>query len=218
MTGLRFHKKNRIIHLQIQEGELLEMGQINSTNTRWVPLPDYTILDKGIKKGRDYHTMTHESRHMDLDDLIAPFAHVATGVRFRMVGRHLNLEMRVSEIDFASGKIIEPEKSFWVGNDHTSSIYDSNQREEIGLYLPDVPIKSYKESIPLSTSNSYIKFTFSDLWKDASQTTVPFLDAQDAANNPPVPLEGIGIFLKGQKEYGGFITPKIITYDYSAYV
>jgi hypothetical protein len=54
--------------------------------------------------------------------------------------------------------------------------------------------------------------------KDASQTTVPFLDAQDAVNNPPVPLEGVGIFLKGQDGYGGFITPRIKTFDYGPFV
>lgn len=54
--------------------------------------------------------------------------------------------------------------------------------------------------------------------KDAAQTTVPFLDAQDVVNNPPVPLEGVGIFLKGQDGYGGFISPKIKTFDYGPYV
>lgn len=54
--------------------------------------------------------------------------------------------------------------------------------------------------------------------KDASQTTVPFLDAQDVVNDPPVPLEGVGLFLKGQDGFGGFITPKIMTFDYGPYV
>jgi hypothetical protein len=54
--------------------------------------------------------------------------------------------------------------------------------------------------------------------KDASQNTVPYLDAQDAVNNPPVPLDGIGLFLKGQDGYGGFISPRIKTFDYGPYV
>lgn len=105
--------------MQIQEGELLERGKINATNTRWVPVEDYTILDKGMRDGRDYHTLAWDRREVDMDDLTAPAGHVVvrnelnvvklatyksnkfqTGVKFRVVGRHLNLEMRVSEINF----------------------------------------------------------------------------------------------------------------------
>lgn len=86
------------------------------------------------------------------------------------------------------------------------------------LKSPNVPTRSKTKSLPISTSNTFIKFTHSDLNKDAAQTTVPFLDAQDVVNNPPVPLEGIGIFVKGQDGYGGFIAPKIKTFDYGPYV
>jgi len=48
-------------------------------------------------------------------------------------------------------------------------------------------------------------------------TAIPFLDAQEVVNNPPVPLEGVGILLKAQSGYGGFIAPKIKTFDYSHY-
>lgn len=76
MTGIRFYKQNRIIHLQIQEGQLLERGKINATSTRWVPVEDYTIYDKGIRDGRDYHTLAWDRREVDLDDLNAPLGHV----------------------------------------------------------------------------------------------------------------------------------------------
>lgn len=69
-------KQNRIIHLQIQEGQLLERGKINTTSTRWVPVEDYTIYDKGIRDGRDYHTLAWDRRELDLDDLTAPVGHV----------------------------------------------------------------------------------------------------------------------------------------------
>lgn len=62
--------------MQIQEGQLLERGKINTTNTRWVPVEDYTIYDKGIRDGRDYHTLAWDRREVDLDDLTAPVGHV----------------------------------------------------------------------------------------------------------------------------------------------
>lgn len=119
VTGLRFRKINRIIHLQVQEGTLMERGLINDTTLKWKEMSEYRLLDRGIKNGLDYHTLGWDRRSIDLDDLIAPQKHVCTGVRFRVVGTHLNLEMRVTEIDFTNGKLIEPEKSYWISNDNT---------------------------------------------------------------------------------------------------
>jgi hypothetical protein len=76
VTGVRFFKKNRIIHLQIQEGQLIERGRINASTLRWVPVEEYTITDKGIRDGRDYHTLAWDRREVDLDDLEAPIGHV----------------------------------------------------------------------------------------------------------------------------------------------
>lgn len=77
---MRFYKQNRIIHLQIQEGQLLERGRINSTTVQWVPVEDYTILDKGVRDGRDYHTLAWDRREVDLDDLTAPAGHVVVSL------------------------------------------------------------------------------------------------------------------------------------------
>lgn len=76
VTGVRFVKQNRIIHLQVQESQLLEYGDVNSTSTRWVPIPQFTILDRGIKDGIDYHTLSFDRREIDLDDITAPVGHV----------------------------------------------------------------------------------------------------------------------------------------------
>lgn len=76
VTGLRFVKMNRIIHLQIQEGKLLSFGKIDQVSLRWVPVPRFNILDKGIVDGVDYHTLSYERREFDFDDLLAPVDHV----------------------------------------------------------------------------------------------------------------------------------------------
>jgi hypothetical protein len=196
----------------------LERGVINVTNTNWVPVADFALSDRGIRDGVDYHTMSWDKREIDLDDLKSPTGHVVTGVKFRLVGRHLNLEMRVTEINFATGQIIEPDKSFWVGNDNTDQTNGNGKRTEVSLKYPDIPTRAKTKSLPLSKTNSYIKFTYTDMGKDASQTTVPFLDAQNVVNDPPVPLEGVGLFLKGNDGYGGFVAPKIMTFDYGPYV
>lgn len=104
-----------------------------------------------------------------------------------------------------------------MSNDNTD-LTKGNKRTEIFLKSPDVPIKAKAKSLPVSKPNTYIKFTNSDMGKDAAQSTVPYIDAQDVANSPPVPLDGMGIFLKGQDGYGGFLAPRIKTFDYGPYV
>lgn len=120
----------------------------------------------------------------------------------------------------STGKIIEADKSFWVSNDNTDQMASNGnkKRTEMSLKSPNVPTRTKIKSLPISTPNTFVKFTNSDINKDAAQTTVPFLDAQDVVNDPPVPLEGLGIFVKGQDGYGGFIAPKIKTFDYGPYV
>lgn len=105
-----------------------------------------------------------------------------------------------------------------MSNDNTDQSNGNKRRTEINLKWPDVSTRTKAKSMPISNPNTFVKFTHSDMGKDAAQTTVPFLDAQDVFNNPPVPLEGVGLFLKGQDGYGGFITPKIKTFDYGPYV
>ncbi|KAK9746495.1 protein of unknown function (DUF4803) [Popillia japonica] len=46
VTGIRFAKKNRIIHLQIQQGEILPYGVINMTSLEWVPVDNFKINDR----------------------------------------------------------------------------------------------------------------------------------------------------------------------------
>lgn len=58
------------MHLQIQEGKLLPYGYIDNTTIRWVPVDDYKITDFGLYNGRDYYTMTYDSRDMALDDVV----------------------------------------------------------------------------------------------------------------------------------------------------
>lgn len=161
--------------------------------------------------------MGWDKRSIDLDDLNGPASHVVTGVRFRLIGAHLNLEIRLTEFDFSTGKLIDPEiKSYWHSNDNTDASKD--KRIAIKLTNPNVPTKTIAKSEPDSKTNQYIEFTNSDMESDGAQTTVPFMDSQDVISEPPVPLSGIGIYHKGRRDFGGFIAPKIFTYDFSPHI
>lgn len=123
----------------------------------------------------------------------------------------------VNLFSYSSGRV-DPDKSFWVSNDNTENSKFTQKRTELTLSWPDIPIKTRQPSKPLSKSNTFIKFTHSDIGKDAAQTTVPFIDSQVVTSVPAMPLQGIGLILKGQSGYGGFITPKISTLNYSSFI
>jgi hypothetical protein len=69
-------KQKRIIHVQIQQGLLQSFGKIDKSSLQWVPVSGFSILDKGIVDGLDYHTLANERREIDLDDLNAPVDHI----------------------------------------------------------------------------------------------------------------------------------------------
>lgn len=190
---------------------------MNASTLSWKSVSDYKLLDRGIRNGLDYHTMSWDKRAIDLDDLIAPSSHVVTGLRFRVIGTHLNLEIRVTEADFSTGRLIDPEAtSFWKSNDNTES--SSNKRTPVKLKNPDIPTLSTTASEIDSTSNQYIEFTHTDLDRDVGQTTVPYIDAQDVVSRIPVALSGAGVYHKGKLQYGGFIGLKLITYDFQPHI
>ena len=69
---------NKVIHLQIQEGELLPRGEILEESV-WKDADNFTVMDRNVKNGRDYHSLDWENRALDLDDLVAPESHLVTG-------------------------------------------------------------------------------------------------------------------------------------------
>lgn len=126
ITGLRFVKENRIIHLQIQQGELLPKARINEETVEWVPVDSYRVTDNGVYAGDDYHTLSWESRAIDLDEIQAEGNKIITGVRFRKVGTHLNFEIQVCPFNFTTGQLIDPKNTnVWIGNDNTDGDVDN---------------------------------------------------------------------------------------------
>ncbi|KAM7350447.1 uncharacterized protein ACRADG_009034 [Cochliomyia hominivorax] len=118
ITGIRFVKENRIFHLQIQEGQLLARGVIKESSIVWKPIENYTLYDSDVKNNEDYYTLTYDNRAIDLDDIeVYENDFVLTGVRFREVEGHLNLQARLSQFDFETGRLLDPkENSYWIYN------------------------------------------------------------------------------------------------------
>ncbi|XP_068913358.1 uncharacterized protein [Tenebrio molitor] len=212
VTGLRFVKHNRILHLQIQEGRLVENGEIDRSTVRWVPVEDYKLLDKTIYEGQDYHTLSWEQRGFELHDVMVDEGFVVTGARFRRVGSRIDLEVLTTPFNFTTGKLM-PEKNVFKDDPRTSIKFKFEK--ELKLIKPDIPTRVTNTD---HTTNRYVQFVNTDYYKDAGQTTVPFFDAQPVESAVPVPLSGIGIYHKGKSGSGGFIAPRIFTYNFATHL
>ncbi|XP_017025400.1 uncharacterized protein [Drosophila kikkawai] len=208
VTGLRFIKHNRIFHLQIQEGELLTHGVINGTTLQWKPLDSYSISDKDVRQDVDYHALSYENRSINLVEVKDDNDFLVTGLRFQVVGGHLNLEAQFTGFDFKSGQLTE--QTYW------SSANNEKARRKVALENSKVSSETFTSSEPYPSDNDqYVEFTNSGLEEDAAQTTVPLIDIQEVVSEPPFPLSGVGVYYKGSKGHGGYVAPKLITYDFS---
>ncbi|CAG9773545.1 unnamed protein product [Ceutorhynchus assimilis] len=203
VTGVRLIKKNRILHLQIQEGKLLPYGYINQSTVHWVDVDNHKFDDA------DVFTMRYGRRSMALDNIQGDENHIVTGVHFEFVHDKIHLKLHVSPFDWHTGRV-----------DHNKGYYrytNQERRSKINIDNLDIPTNSYREIGKWYHQQmySYVEFTHSSFEKDAAQSTVPFIDIQEVANKPAVPLSSAGIYHKGRSGYGGFIAPRIWTYNFA---
>ncbi|KAH8312800.1 hypothetical protein KR044_012978, partial [Drosophila immigrans] len=213
VTGVRFVKKNRIFHLQIQQGQLMPLGVINESTLEWKPVDDYKITDPNVIAGVDYHMLNYDSRSLNLDTVVRfrKIKYFVTGVGFQLSDGHLNLQVHYSEFDFETGKVQDPDNNgYW----HFQSKINRGRVNQENL---DVPTRSGGNSQTISDFDQFVDFVNTGIHKDAAQTTIPFFDTQDIVSSYPMPLSGIGLILKGTPGYGGYVSPLIIHYDFSYY-
>jgi hypothetical protein len=63
-----------------------------------------------------------------------------------------------------------------------------------------------------------VLFTHTDVDADAAQTTVPFICSQPVSPEPVTLLSGAGLMHRGRAGYGGFVAPKVLTYDFAQHI
>ncbi|MCL4119485.1 UNVERIFIED_CONTAM: hypothetical protein GTU68_019165, partial [Idotea baltica] len=211
VTGIKFTKVKGVIHMQVQQGKAMAQGQVNHETLRWVEVDPIAVGTKEYVENVDYFTLMYEARNIDLDHLKAPKRHVVTGVKFRMLGSHVNMEMWVTPINFTTGEMT-PTMSYWISNDNTP-VMTKNPREELRLNDVDDPRKSKSESLVDSRSDMFVTLQPTSLQADVAQLTVPFFDAQPVAPNPSSWLEGLQMYHRGRSGFGGFIGFRIFNYN-----
>jgi hypothetical protein len=138
--------------------------------------------------------------------------YVVTGAKFTRMGFNIGLEVLMTPFNFTTGKLM-PERSV-LKKDPITSI-KLKLEKELKLIKPDIPTRVTNTD---RTTNRYVQFVSTNYYKDAGQTTVPFFDAQPVNSKVPVPLSGIGIYHKGRSGSGGFIAPRIFSYNFAAHL
>lgn len=200
---------------RIVERTLTAYGQVDAQDSPQIDLRPGTfrLNDPGVTDGIDYHTLNWQNRSLELDVLEAPAGHVVTGVRFvvRQSG-NLAVEIRATKFDFITGRLqLESSSSLWISN-------RNEHKTELVLERPDIPTRALSKSVPALKENQFVRFQPSDKVADAAQSTVPFLDIQKVEPHNPVPIAGLGLYYKGQPLFGGYVAPKLVTYNYGPHV
>ena len=202
VTGVRLVKRGRVIYPQVEHAVALAEGGVGDGTRTWLEPSDINTTDTDVLlNSNKVFTMSYEQRAMDMDSLQAPPGHVLTGVKFRNLGGHLNLEIQITPVEFTTGKVLG-HRAIWIANDNTPATL--KPRVMVPIIMPDVPTKYLGHNLVDTTTDQYIEFDASSAHKDVSQTTVPFIDGQPVAARPATWLGGAGLYHKvGRREEGG---------------
>lgn len=208
VTGVSLTKRNGVVQFVIAQRQLLAFGNVDRAHIEyaWSLAEQFAPNSNQSQDGVDYITLTYENRSLNLDTITAPLGNVVTGVRFNTNRKgHLLLEVRFTEFDAFTGKLINLENSIWIQN-------PDGGKHRINTDNLDIPTKAHEPSVAIFKENSYIRFGPTHKKVDLSQTTVPFIDGQKVEAKMPSPLSGIGLYYKSH----GFIAPKIVLYNFEA--
>lgn len=212
VTGVRLVKVQGVIQFEISQRTLLPFGQTDASEGKTWKTADYqfAVTDKGPINGVDYFTLTYENRSINLDDLTVPSGKVVTGVRLHHLNGHVILQVRATDFDYFNGRLINTTYNPWVMN-------DKGGQNEIEITTRTNPFNSQDNDVyaPVASSNSFVEFGPTDFGSDLGQLTIPFIESFRLEPKNPVILSGVGLTYKNyDASSGGFIAPKIITYEF----
>lgn len=131
VVGVRFMKKNNMIHVQIKEAELKPLGLTGKSE--WKELENFhyneTIGSFFVKNDNGTQTFLKENvdygspDQIRLEDVRAPSGFVITGVAFQFFevsssqeshSSSLQLRIRVTPFDYFEGRLINDNQTKWL--------------------------------------------------------------------------------------------------------
>lgn len=119
VTGMRFVFQDNILRIQIEQGKLLDYGNVDQLSTQWKSITSQP--DPEIEK--NFYNVTYMNDVVFLNDLEAPKNFVLTGLRFEKVNFGskiaLALAIRATAFDYETGQL-DPKNSQWIQNKSTN--------------------------------------------------------------------------------------------------
>lgn len=210
---MAIRKINGIFQWSVTENKLLTYGQIQQdTMPIWKSSSNFRVTDPNMNDGIDYHMLTYAHRGINLDTLEVPHGSTITGIRFQIHNGNLNLEIRATEFDFNTGLLYGIHE--WISNKYS-------HRVKIELTKPGIPAKlgsTFVNRKPISETNHFITFQPTDIDKDISQHTVPFISDSLLRNDEAFLLSGVGVSWMNIEGTGGIIVPKMVAYKYANHI
>ncbi|XP_034939386.1 uncharacterized protein [Chelonus insularis] len=201
VTGVRFKIIDKIVRIQIQQGKLV--NNIIDSNTRhW----------QEVNVCKESKRMNYDNRSLLMDDIILPKDFVVTGVSLSLTQISKGFYLSVY------GKPMHELKNVNVNETE----FHSPPGNRINLMTPnmEIPTAGQGENVELSTpGQSLISFQTLGLTEDNDLNDpqlIPFLDIRDVISvNDAKLIRGVGIYWRGQKDYGGYIAFKLFVDKYS---
>ncbi|KAF7989512.1 hypothetical protein HCN44_008186 [Aphidius gifuensis] len=234
VTGIKFDIDGDTIVLKIRVGIFIN-GTVDANQQSWDSnyvstfnpgtLPPYSLNStdqqySSHKNNHPYKTvrLDYNWRNMYLDNLVAPPGKLIQGVKFIECSDGISIGILATSINEENLQLIPDTAEWWsISNCFLASI----SKPRMALSIPnsaDVPTKLKTPNNIVNKKNSYVTFEISDWQLDASQTIIPFIDAQPVITSPSVPLSGITIHYKTQDKSGGFIGLQIQPFNPSYFM
>uniref|UniRef100_T1GAB5 Uncharacterized protein n=1 Tax=Megaselia scalaris TaxID=36166 RepID=T1GAB5_MEGSC len=187
-------KNGKVIYLEIEQGKVLPMGNINLKTVTWKKNSDNFSKHFSVNHNTKVHINRYESKEVN---------YVLTKVRFANVNNELYMEFGLTKLNYTSG-ILERNTKMFFSKTNAGVISTSDL---------DIPTASNGKHTIIE--NGYLRFTASSRSIDAAQSTVPYLDTGDVAISGWTLLNGVGLNYKQSKGFGGFIGLSVNLYNHN---
>ncbi|KAH0534355.1 uncharacterized protein LOC123268202 [Cotesia glomerata] len=237
VTNVRFQKRDNVVHIQIEEGELLPEGRIKHGSQRWVPLKKFVYSRNtpegsfSIVDGNDllplipndnFTFLSHDNRRLMLHDIKVDTDKVVTGVRFFLKKDNsidpskLIIMVHATKFDYFTGEVRheKPNAHKWYDYEESRCTYCTvPSLTEANLNGRGNPMGSLR-NVDVSGANQFLMFRASGN-DNPDHMTIPFFDSRPAGIASHTALSGIGILHRSSRGYGGFLAPKLLGIDHS---
>ncbi|XP_044588905.1 uncharacterized protein LOC123268087 [Cotesia glomerata] len=196
VTGARFKRYDNRIHLQLQQGILVN-GTIDPTTVKWKVKSSCKNAQKVVY---NFKNGQYEGLKIILEDIILKEKTVVTGALFGFAVYGLDID--------EYGNINRKKKTKIGFNqcDHFSRTTDI-LRQRQSLVPPTSSVASNIES--KGPCSYHVLFGGTSFEMDKIQHIVPFIDMQEVVTQPPKPIHGIGWFHKGYPGTSGYLSLKV---------